>query len=162
MSCQAHFDWPAASHRRPLHLKQAIEEVRATFGGLELSLLSLGSFGELWACLGELGRRFGSLWRPLGAFWGAFGCSGGSLAGPLGSPGVLWVSFRCPLGPQGAPQEARGWLLGCFAVVWGVSWWASGVSRARQKPSSIKRNRASRSMYSHVCSAGTVLSMGSA
>ena len=26
---------PAASHRRPLHLRQAIEEVRATLGALE-------------------------------------------------------------------------------------------------------------------------------
>ena len=46
-------------------------------------------------------------WEPFGAlfahFWGAFGCSGGSRAGPLGSLGVLWVSFRCPLVPQGAP-----------------------------------------------------------
>ena len=86
-----------------------------------------------------------------GAFWGALGCSGGSLAGLLGSLGVLWVSLGRPLVPPGGllvslwrplgcvgcllgdpwcPKVvfwvARGWLFGCLGAVWCVFWWSSG------------------------------------
>ena len=86
-----------------------------------------------------------------GAFWRALGCSGGSLAGLLGSLGVLWVSLGRPLVPQGgllvslwrplgcvgcllgAPWclkvvfwAARGWLFGSLGVAWCVFWWPSG------------------------------------
>ena len=79
------------------------------------------------------------------------GCSGGSLAGLLGSLGVLWVSLGRPLVPPcgalvslwrplgcvgcllGAPWclkvvfwAARGWLFGSLGAVWCVFSWSSG------------------------------------
>ena len=97
---------------------------------------------------GEFLRPFLTLF---GAVWGALGCSGGSLAGLLGSLGVLWVSLGRPLVLQGgllvslwrplgcvgcllgAPWcpkvvfwAARGWLFGSLGAVWCVFWWPSG------------------------------------
>ena len=99
------------------HLKQAIQEVGATFGAFEgpeddLFVLFRG-FGELWDFLGDLGRRFGSLWRPLGDFWGDFGGPLGSLGEALG---FLWVRFETSWG-------ALGGSLGAFGVHMEPFWW---------------------------------------
>ena len=74
-----------------------------------------------------------------GAFWGALGCSGGSLAGLLGSLGVSWAplgasrwSFGVPLAsfgvrwvPLGAPLVPQGGLLGgsWVAFLVGFCWY---------------------------------------
>jgi len=112
---------PAASHRRPLHLRQAIEEVRATLGALErlrhtfCSLWgALGSFGPALGTLGVVLALFGSLWRPLGGFWGAFGWLWGSF-------GLPWGAFGLPLGRLGG-HFGRLWpLLGACGTLLGVN-----------------------------------------
>ena len=48
---------------------------------------------------GSLGAFWGSFCSLLGCLWVLWGLS----CWPLGSPGMRWASFRCPLVPQGAP-----------------------------------------------------------
>ena len=85
---------------------------------------------------GENVKKVEGIVVRFGTFWGAVKCSGGSLAGLLGSLGVLWVSLGRPLVPQrglfvsswrpfgvrwvslggglGAPRWSFGWLVGGF------------------------------------------------
>ena len=68
--------------------------------------------GALEACGRASYRLLEVCWEPFGAllchFWGASGCSGGSLAGPLGSLGVLWVTLGAQGWPLGASWVALG------------------------------------------------------